>query len=235
MSQADDLLAQLNPRQREAACHGRGPLLIIAGAGTGKTTTLAHRVAHLIGTGTDPRRMMLLTFTRRAAAELLRRVDALLRELDTGSPRGGRPAPLPSRQVWGGTFHAVATRLLRQHGRLIGLNPEFTILDRSDSEDLLNVVRGELELTKPGQRFPLKGTCLAIYSRCVNARQRVETVLQESFPWCLEWAEELTRLFETFVDRKEQQRLLDYDDLLLFWQGLVAEPAGAKAVRAKFD
>jgi len=147
----EHLLADLNPQQRTAAQHGDGPLLIVAGTGTGKTTTLAHRVASLIARGVDPGRLLLLTFTRRSAAELLRRVDNLLARWrkDMG---GQAPSQASSRAVWGGTFHAVATRLLRQHGPLIGLEPGFTILDRSDAEDLLNFLRGELDLTKTDKR-----------------------------------------------------------------------------------
>jgi DNA helicase-2/ATP-dependent DNA helicase PcrA len=220
----EQLLADLNLQQRTAAEHGDGPLLIVAGAGTGKTTTLAHRVASLIARGVDPGRLLLLTFTRRSAAELLRRVDTLLARWQKGA--GGRsPSPASSRSIWGGTFHAVATRLLRQHGPLIGLDPGFTILDRSDAEDLLNLLRSELELTKSDKRFPLKGTCLDIYSRVVNTQLPLDRVLKESFPWVVEHLDGLKRLFTAFTERKEQQQTLDYDDLLLFWHGLMTEPA----------
>ncbi len=121
-------------------------------------------MAYQVGSGIDPRRILLLTFTRRAAREMLRRVDAMLRSIDTNSRR----RPMVG-QFWGGTFHSVATRLLRQHGRLIGLEPDFTILDRSDSEDLMNLLRRELNLDDNVTRFPLKSTCLDIYSRCVIA------------------------------------------------------------------
>lgn len=231
MQTLDDLLANLNPQQRDAALHDRSPLLIVAGAGTGKTTTLAHRVAALIAQGTSPGRILLLTFTRRAAAEMLRRVGNLLARSHV--QYGGRPAL--ARDVWGGTFHATATRLLRQHGHLIGLVPEFSILDRSDAEDLLNSLRSELELAKGESRFPLKGTCLDIYSRCVNTQHKLEQVLKETFPWCLEQQAGLKRLFQAFTERKEAQQLLDYDDLLLFWQVLMTEPAASDVVRAKFD
>jgi DNA helicase II / ATP-dependent DNA helicase PcrA len=227
-----DPLAALNPVQRSAAEHGDGPLLIVAGAGTGKTTTLAYRAAVLLARGVSPARMLLLTFTRRSAAELLRRVEALLGQWRT--PIGSLRASV-SRDVWGGTFHAVATRLLRQHGQLIGLTPEFTILDRGDAEDLLNSCRTELDLARDHSRFPLKGTCLDVYSRCVNTQRPLRQVLPESFPWVAEHEAALKRLFAAFTERKEQQRLLDYDDLLLFWQTMMMHPDSADLVRQKFD
>ncbi len=210
-STIDELLADLNPQQREAATHGDRPLLIVAGAGTGKTATLVHRVAWLIAGGVDPGRILLLTFTRRAAAEMLRRAENLLRRL-------GRPG---TTRVWSGTYHAIATRLLHRYGKAIGLPPEFTVHDRTDSEDLLNVVRTDLNLAKTDKRFPKKGTCMAIYSRCVNARQKLDDVLPHHFPWCKDWHDELKRLFDGYVDRKEAGGVLDYDDLLLFWHALL--------------
>jgi DNA helicase-2/ATP-dependent DNA helicase PcrA len=226
---ARDILQDLNEQQREAAQHGEGPLLIIAGAGTGKTKTLVHRVAHAIAQGVDPRRILLLTFTRRAAAEMLRRVETLLRQLGT---RGGREA---GKHVWGGTFHAIATRLLRMYGASIGLDPGFTIHDRGDSEDLLNVVRTDLGLAKTDKRFPKKGTCMAIYSRCLNARQKLERVLPAAFPWCLAYTEDLKRLFRGYVDRKEAAGVLDYDDLLLYWRELLAHQLSGPKIRGRFD
>lgn len=231
----EGLLSSLNPQQKAAALHGREPLLIVAGAGTGKTTTLAHRVASLIARGTDPKRILLLTFTRRSAAEMLRRVDALLvRQQQLARNRSSR-AFSASRDVCGGTFHAVATRLLRQHGKLIGLEPGFTILDRSDAEDLLNVLRSELELAKSDKRFPLKGTCLDIYSRVVNMQQPLEEVLKNHFPWVTDQLEGLKKLFAAYTERKEAQQTLDYDDLLLFWHFLMTEPSCGDLIRQKFD
>jgi DNA helicase II / ATP-dependent DNA helicase PcrA len=229
----DALLANLNAEQRAAASHGRGPLLIVAGAGTGKTTTLAHRVAALIAGGVDPGRVLLLTFTRRAAAEMLRRVEHLL----AGTERvaaNGRLGPAV-RRIWGGTFHAVATRLLRLHGRSLGLSQEFTILDRSDSEDLLQSVRAEQDLPESETRFPLKGTCLDIYSRCVNCREPLSKVVAEVFPWCGEHIDAFKQLFAVYVDRKEAESVLDYDDLLLFWHALMSTPETAAPIRARFD
>ena len=213
----DELLSGLNPQQRAAATHGDGPLLIVAGAGTGKTNTLVHRVAWLIARGADPARILLLTFTRRSAAEMLRRADLLLRRL-------GRHGTI---RTWGGTYHAIATRLLHRYGKAIGLAPSFTVHDRGDSEDLMNVVRTELGLGKTDKRFPKKGTCMAIYSRCVNAREKLARVLDEHFTWCRDWQDELKRLFDGYVDRKEAAGVLDYDDLLLYWHALLAGPGAA--------
>jgi DNA helicase-2/ATP-dependent DNA helicase PcrA len=228
------LLGGLNEQQRAAVLHGDEPLLVIAGAGTGKTATLAHRVAHRIATGTDPGRILLLTFTRRAAGEMLRRVDEILRRLETEALTRTSAAPA-SAKVWGGTFHAIATRLLRLHGRAIGLEPSFTILDRSDAEDLMGMLRTELGLAKSDRRFPLKSTCLDIYSRCVNARESVELAVEAHFPWCKEEVADLRRLFEAYVDHKQERAVLDYDDLLLFWHGLLSEPRVARSIRIRFD
>jgi DNA helicase II / ATP-dependent DNA helicase PcrA len=238
------ILEGLNRQQCEAVVHGEGPLLIVAGAGTGKTRTLVHRVAHQIAQGVPPSRILLLTFTRRAAAEMLRRVDSLLQclqnpsEVKGSGAQGGRALimqGLSGRSVWGGTFHAIATRLLRIHGPSAGLDPDFTILDRSDSEDLLDVARTELGLTKSKSRFPRKGTCLAIYSHCVNSGRALDEVLKSHFPWCRDCAAGLKDLFRAYGQRKEQGSILDYDDLLLFWQGLMDDPSVGAAIRERFD
>jgi len=221
-------LRDLNEQQETAARHGDSPLLIIAGAGTGKTRTLVHRVAHLIKQGTAPDRILLLTFTRRAAADMLRRVDSVLRNTDIRCTS-------TTRKVWGGTFHAMAARLLRLYGKSIGLEPGFTILDRSDSEDLLDVVRTDLNLTKTERRFPKKGTCLAIYSACVNAQRNLPEVIAQQFPWCEDAADDLRQLFTAYVDRKAEAAVLDYGDLLLFWQGLLHDELLARRVRDRFD
>ena len=245
----EDVLARLNPQQREAAMLGRCPVLIVAGAGTGKTTTLAHRVACQIASGIAPNRILLLTFTRRAAAEMLRRVEAILREIQSAASDDSTPRLKQksiAAKVWGGTFHAVATRLLRSYGDLIGLPRDFTILDRGDSEDLMQVVRQDLGLARQddgkkrskrqgGTRFPLKGTCQSIYSRAVNSQSPVRKILQDSYPWCLEHEDKLKELFNSYVDRKEEHAVLDYDDLLLFWKALMEHDEAAAVVRSKFD
>ncbi|TCR66965.1 ATP-dependent helicase [Bosea sp. BK604] len=227
-------LDKLNPAQRRAVEHGSGtaarPLLVIAGAGSGKTNTLAHRVAHLIVNGADPRRMMLLTFSRRAAAEMTRRVERIAREV-----LGEGAAVMTDALSWAGTFHGVGARLLRDYAVELGLDPSFTIHDREDSADLINLVRHELGFSKTEARFPKKGTCLAIYSRCVNAEQPVETVLGASFPWCAAWAAELKQLFAAYVEAKQAQNVLDYDDLLLCWAQAVGDPGLAEEIGSRFD
>ena len=223
------MLAELNPEQLAAVTYGDGPLLIVAGAGTGKTATLVHRVAHLIGRGADPRRILLLTFTRRAAAEMLRRVDALLAAAAGGGGRAGE-------RVWGGTFHAVAARLLRVHARDLGLEPDFTILDRGDAEDLLHVARTTLELGRERRTLPaevdLPRHLLALRQR---ADSRCPRCWPRPFPGANRPHEGLGRLFARYTDAKEEQQVLDYDDLLLFWRGLLADPAAGARVRERFD
>jgi DNA helicase-2/ATP-dependent DNA helicase PcrA len=235
-----EALSQLNDEQRAAVLHGvdaalgeapqdARPLLVIAGAGSGKTSTLAHRVAHLIAGGTDPQRILLLTFSRRAAQEMERRAgQVLVRVLGL---RAEAPPALP----WAGTFHGVGARLLREYASQIGLAENFTIHDRGDAEDLMGLVRHEIGLSSTARRFPQKGTCLAIYSRTVNTCAPLDRVLKEAFPWCAEWEAELKRLFGAYVEAKQQQQVLDYDDLLLYWAGMVAEPALAAQVGARFD
>ncbi len=225
----------LNPAQRRAVTHGAGPapalpLLVIAGAGSGKTNTLAHRVAHLIVSGADPRRILLMTFSRRAAAEMTRRVGRIAREV-----MGEGAAAVTDALSWAGTFHGLGARLLRDHADQIGLDPAFTIHDREDAADLMNLVRHELGFSKTQARFPAKGTCLSIYSRCVNAQTPIETVLTRSFPWCAAWGAELRELFAAYVEAKQQQNVLDYDDLLLYWAQTMADPALAAEIGERFD
>ena len=237
--QGVDYLEQLNPAQRMAAEYGErragkafraGPLLVIAGAGTGKTMTLAHRVAHLVIEGVSAERILLLTFTRRAAQEMTRRVENIVR----GAVRNAQPLPaggLP----WSGTFHSVANRLLRRFAHNLGLDPGFSVLDRGDSADVMDVVRHELKLSRTARRFPKKDTCLAIYSRCVNTKKSLAETLDETYPWCADWAEELSELFRHYVMRKQQNQALDYDDLLLYWSHLVAETEFAEEIGSWFD
>src|ERR1700751_5296640 len=215
----DSWLATLNPEQRRAVEHDARPLLVIAGAGSGKTNTLAHRVANLVVKGTDSRRILLLTFSRRAALEMTRRVTGV-----AGAALGTRAA-LAQGLTWSGTFHGVGARLLREYADLIGLAPTFTINDREDSADLMNLVRHELGFSAKDRRFPSKSTCFAIYSRVVNTGASLDDVLDSAFPWCREWEADLRTLFAAYVDAKQKQSVLDYDDLLLYWSHIAAEPA----------
>jgi len=225
-------LSELNPAQRAAVEYGcpasaAAPLLIIAGAGSGKTKALAHRVAHLLLHGADPERVLLLTFTRRAAHEMTRRARHICAEAHSTTP---------ARQLhWTGTFHSIANRLLRLHAPSVGLSPSFTVLDRGDAEDLLNLLRDELGFSRLSARFPKKTTCMAIYSQVVNAQRPLDDILSALFPWCVRWGDELRRLFEAYVTAKQERSVLDYDDLLLYWHQLMKEPSLAASVRRRFD
>jgi DNA helicase II / ATP-dependent DNA helicase PcrA len=222
------LVESLNQAQRRAAEADDAPLLIVAGAGTGKTQTLAHRVAVLIARGADPRRILLLTFSRRAADEMTRRAARLL-------DRQRRPSAIAASLPWAGTFHAVANRLLRHHAPETGLDPSFTLLDREDAADLIDRLRHERELSRTDRRFPRKGTCLAIYSSVVNTQEPLRACLEARFPWCLEWEEALRGLFAAYVDAKSARAVLDYDDLLLYWYHLMTDHGLARRVGGLFD
>ncbi|MBV9576990.1 MAG: ATP-dependent helicase [Chloroflexi bacterium] len=210
----------LNPAQLEAVTCGDGPVLVIAGAGTGKTWTLACRVAHLIDSGVSPDRILLLTFSRRAAREMLSRAGRLVDRQRTG-------------KVWGGTFHATANRLLRLYGRGLGLAPDFTVLDQADMADLMDLIRSEQHPTrdKKERRFPKKDTLVAIYSRVVNAGEPLSSVLEHAFPWCREDGDGIRAIFAEYTRRKRGQNVLDYDDLLLHWRALGQTPAGEDVAR----
>jgi DNA helicase II / ATP-dependent DNA helicase PcrA len=229
-------LESLNPEQRRAVEHGAAgpgpfaPLLVIAGAGSGKTNTLAHRVAHLIVGGADPRRILLMTFSRRAASEMTKRVERIARKV-----LGESAGVMTDALAWAGTFHGIGARLLRDYAEQIGLDPAFTIHDREDSADLINLIRHQKGFSKTKERFPTKGTCLAIYSRCVNAEVSIEQVLGSSFPWCAGWAAELKELFAAYVEAKQAQNVLDYDDLLLYWVQTMSDPALAGDIGGRFD
>jgi DNA helicase II / ATP-dependent DNA helicase PcrA len=236
-STAASYLETLNPEQRRAVEHGvcgnshvGAPLLVIAGAGSGKTNTLAHRVAHLIVSGADPRRILLMTFSRRAASEMSKRVERIARKV-----LGNNAGIMTDALSWAGTFHGIGARLLREYADQIGLNTAFTIHDREDSADLMNLVRHERGFSKTESRFPAKGTCLSIYSRCVNAEAELEQVLGASYPWCSGWSNELKELFAAYVEAKQKQNVLDYDDLLLYWAQMMSDAAIVDDVGGRFD
>jgi DNA helicase-2/ATP-dependent DNA helicase PcrA len=206
----DGPLESLNEEQTLAAMHPTGPLLILAGAGTGKTTTLCARVAWLVDRGVPPERILLLTFTRRAAREMLSRTRALV---------GGKAA---SRFVVGGTFHSVAYRTILHQARMLGLEG-VSLFDAGDGADLLDLLREESGLASMERRFPRKGTLLDIYSRTVNARRELSQVLVESFPWCADYGEEIAGLFRSYTARKRELNALDLDDLLLYWHAALGD------------
>jgi ATP-dependent DNA helicase UvrD/PcrA len=205
----------LNEEQRAAATHPGGPLLVLAGAGTGKTTTLAARVAWLIEQGAAPERVLLLTFTRRAAREMLGRARTFLGRSSKGRHAG---------RVVGGTFHSVAHRFVRRHAAALGLPSGFGVLDAGDAADLMDLVRQEAGLGQTGKRFPRKSTLLDAYSRTVNAQRPLREVLAEAFPWCERHGEDLGRLFVEYGARKRSLGVLDLDDLLLHWRALARDP-----------
>ena len=220
---------RLNPTQQAAAEFGEGPLLIIAGAGTGKTNTLAHRVAHLVRSGAAPDRILLLTFTRRAALEMTRRTERILAGISSGQGSGAVRLP------WSGTFHSIANRLIRRHAAAVGLDPNFSVLDRGDAADLMDVVRHQLGFSKSDKRFPRKDTCLAIYSHRVNTQRPLADTLDLLFPWCAEWEPQLAELYRTYVNRKLANQALDYDDLLLYWHAMMCDQRLAASIGAEFD
>jgi len=208
---ARDFAQELNPEQHAAATFGNGPLLIVAGAGTGKTRTLVYRVAHLIQSGINPERILLLTFTRRSAQEMLARAVQLV---------GGM-----SRQVHGGTFHGTAHRLLRRFGPAAGLSGDFTIMDQGDAADLIQLSRAQLGYGDAKRRFPRKETLHYVYSRHVNTEFPVAEILAEEFPRFSEYEADFGRIYADFTKRKAERNLVDYDDLLVFWCLLLEHPA----------
>ncbi len=217
-----DLAAELNAEQGAAATHGDGPLLIIAGAGTGKTRTLVYRVAYLIDKGVPPERILLLTFTRRAAHEMLSRAERLVGSAST--------------RVQGGTFHATGHKLLRQFGPEAGLPRDFSIMDQGDAEDLMQLARANLGYGKQEKRFPKKESLHYVYSRFLNTDRPVEQILEQEYPQFVQFATEITRIFAEYTSRKSERNLVDYDDLLLFWALMLEQaPSLADRITGQYD
>ena len=217
-------LEHLNDEQRAAATHAGGPLLVLAGAGTGKTTTLCARVAWLLGEGVPAERMLLLTFTRRAAREMVQRARAQAEHVVAGPGR-----------LWGGTFHSVAHRMVRAHASALGLPPGFGVLDAGDAADLLGFVRVEHGGAESARRFPRPATMLDIYSRTINSQAPLPAVLAEVFPWCEQHAETLSVMFRAYVSRKRELGVVDLDDLLLYWRGLTRDELVGGKLSRMFD
>ncbi|MCP9439296.1 MAG: ATP-dependent helicase, partial [Nitrospira sp.] len=216
-----DYAAALNPQQLAAVTAGEGPALVIAGAGSGKTRTLVYRVAYLIDSGVDPSNILLLTFTRKSAQEMLERAGDLI---GAGTQR-----------VCGGTFHSVANILLRRYGRSIGVEPGFTILDRGDAEDLIGLCRAQLGLNEKAKRFPRKGTIMELFSKSENTLTSLEDILLEEFNHFAEHLEDLVKLHRAYQAAKRQKQLLDYDDLLVMLrQVLVTDEAARTAISRQY-
>jgi DNA helicase-2/ATP-dependent DNA helicase PcrA len=217
-----DFASELNPQQRAAATHADGPLLIIAGAGTGKTRTLVYRVAHLIERGVKAERILLLTFTRRAAQEMLSRAERLV-----GSN---------SKRVHGGTFHATAHRLLRRYGPAAGLAKDFTIMDQGDSADLMQLSRAQLGYAARIKRFPTKETLQYVYSRHINTGIPVEDIVRDEYAQFVDYLEDFAKIYGDYIRRKQERNLVDYDDLLLFWALMLeASPELRQQIGGMYD
>ncbi len=221
--------AGLDETQLAAVTHGDGPLVVLAGAGTGKTRTLTSRVAHLLERGTAPERILLLTFTRRAADEMLARAALLC------------PDQQAARRVWGGTFHAVAHRLVTEHASLLNLS-QVSVIDPSDVADLLDLLRDEHGLTndqdrhrRGGTRLPRAATIADVYSRAVNTGRPAREIIAAQYPWCEPHADAIMRLLKDFTGRKRERGLLDFDDLLLSWRALLQEPAVREGLASRWD
>jgi DNA helicase-2/ATP-dependent DNA helicase PcrA len=212
----------LNARQLEAASFGDGPLRVIAGPGTGKTTTLTARVEYLLDQGVTPERILILTFTRRAAREIVNRVRALRRSEQ-------------AHRVRGGTFHSVAHQTLRHYHDAVGLGEGFGVLDHADAADLLDLVRSELGIASGERRLPKKATLASLYSRTVNTGTPLSQVMAEHTPWCADRAEQVGSIFSSFTERKRSLGLLDFDDLLLFWRAAVQDEALGGRLGASYD
>ncbi|MBO0809500.1 MAG: ATP-dependent helicase, partial [Actinobacteria bacterium] len=226
----------LNAEQRQAVTHPGGPLLVLAGAGTGKTRTLVARAAWLCGQGTPANRILLLTFTRRAADDMLGRAAQWARG-DAG--QAGQPGA--AGRICGGTFHAIAHRIIREHAESFSLPPGFSVIDPSDAADILDVLRAEHGLTGTagpagtGRRAPRAAVCADIYTRCVNTQTPVADLVKRAYPWCEDFTGQLGDLFRAYAAHKRGHALVDFDDLLLLWRAALADESAGPVLRGMFD
>ena len=211
----------LNAQQRRAVDHDGGPLRIIAGAGTGKTRTLVSRLARLLQEGVLPERVLLVTFSRRAASELIRRAGQLVE-------------PRMAKRVEAGTFHSIAHRILRRYSSSLGLPEGFTVMDQGDVVDLFALLRTPIAADRH-RRFPKASTVAAVYARVVSSQLSVEETVAHDFPWCAEDIDGLKSIFTGYTERKRAQQLLDFDDLLLFWRAAAMDPNVGPVLASMFD
>ena len=240
-------LRELNEEQRLAVTHGHEPLLVLAGAGTGKTATLAARVAWLQASGLAADRILLLTFTRRAADDMLARVaaasataaSATAASATAASTTPASATAAAATAMWGGTFHAIAHRIIRAHAEAFSLPPAFSLIDPADTADLLDTLRAGAGLAGTERRAPRGPVCADIYTRCVNTQRPVKDVAAADFPWCADFTGQLGALFRAFVAHKRAHGLVDFDDLLLLWRAALADaaagpPCGAYSTRSSW-
>ncbi len=200
---------ELNPAQYEAAAAVEGAYLIIAGAGTGKTRTLVYRVARLVELGYDPQSILLLTFTRKAANEMMSRASILLDNRCS--------------KIQGGTFHSFANAVLRKYSKAANIDPSFTILDQGDTHDVINLIRTQGGFAGKEKRFPKKETLGKVYSLSVNTGKKVEDIIQEDYPHFMDQIDKILGIQQVFIDYKKRNNLLDYDDLLVYLRNFLQE------------
>ena len=198
---------QLNDEQLEVVMAGDGPMLVIAGAGSGKTRTLTYRVSRLIEDGIDPSDILLVTFTNKASREMLSRVEELV-TIDT-------------RRIWGGTFHSIGNRLLRRYAEPLGYRSGFTILDDEDSKEMMESSISSLGIKTLEKRFPKGDVLLDIYSFLINTRTPLELHLEQNYPHFMLYTEEIVKVFRRYKERKRDANAMDFDDLLVFWKVLL--------------
>ncbi len=210
MKMADlSFLEELNPSQQKVVKTVEGPLLVIAGAGSGKTKTLICRMAYLVYQGVNPEKILLLTFTRKAAKEMIDRAEELLKK--------------NCQKISGGTFHSLCQYMLRFYGYLLGYNSNFTILDRSDAEDLINLLKSSLGFSDKKKRFPKKDTLVSIYSKIINQKKSLEEILSSEYPQFLDYYYEIEKLLTEYTNYKKEYQLMDYDDLLVNWLSILRQ------------